>query len=360
MTIDLPRSEAPRVSIIVVATSKFELLAACLRSVARSAPRELPFETIVVLNKAGPDDEARLRATATGLKIARSPLNFGFASAGNRGRAMATAELLLLLHDDAEVEAGWMEALVEAADAHPTAGAIGSKVLHLDGRLQSAGFILWRDASTSPPWAGEAPSPDAFDRLRAVDYCGTSSLLVRAAAWDAAGGLDPAYYPLYYTDVDLGMALRKLGFVVLCQPASRIRHHQGATSNPRFRIFTMQRNRQIFIEKWRAALDRHEPRAPESAVAVERALQRAEAFAEECRRRGAPAVSPSPREAEPLEMFYERSRLFQEAYIEHLTQALKQMEQRQAQIEEWERILRSRSALFRRLFAMLLSGKRGV
>ena len=35
MTIDLPRSQTPRVSVIVVATSNFDLLCACLRSVAR-------------------------------------------------------------------------------------------------------------------------------------------------------------------------------------------------------------------------------------------------------------------------------------------------------------------------------------
>ena len=79
-------------------------------------------------------------------------------------------------------------------------------------------MILWRDATTSPPWIGDAPDPDSFNQPRAVDYCGSSSLLVRAVAWDAVGGLDERIYPAYYVDVDLSMALRSRGWSVLYQP----------------------------------------------------------------------------------------------------------------------------------------------
>lgn len=68
MKIDIAFSDAPRVSVIIVATSSFDLLRACLASVARFGPSTIPFETILVLNEAGPDVEAALRATVTGAK----------------------------------------------------------------------------------------------------------------------------------------------------------------------------------------------------------------------------------------------------------------------------------------------------
>ena len=196
MSIDLPQSAAPRVSVIIPSSTRLDLLHACLRSLARFGPAAIPYETIVVLNQATPEAEAQLRETATGIQVVSSPVNLGLAGAGNRGRALARGELLILLHDDAEIEPGWMESLVETADAHPEAGAIGGKVLCPDGRLQWAGGILWRTGITSRPWVGEAPAPTAFDRLRAVDFCGTSSLLVRAALWDFVGGLDEQFYPV--------------------------------------------------------------------------------------------------------------------------------------------------------------------
>ena len=331
MSIDLPRSAAPRVSVIIPASSAPDLLHACLRSLARFGPSGLPFETIVVLNEANQEAVARLGDAVTGLQVVGSPVNLGLAGAGNRGRDLARGEFLVLLHDDAEVEPGWLEALVETADAHPQAGAIGGKVLFPDGRLQNAGMVLWRSGFTCPPWVGEAPAPAAFDRLRAVDYCGTSSLLVRAAAWDAAGGLDERFYPVYYVDVDLAMALRRLGFVVLYQPGSRIRHHQGGSRNFRFRWFVAQRNHRLFLEKWGAALEEHEPPEQDSPSAIERALARAEGFAESCLRRSMAARDlPQERAAfDPVlqELRHlEKGRALQKAYVTHLTEALEAAE----------------------------------
>ncbi|HEY0781417.1 MAG TPA: hypothetical protein VGE98_03105, partial [Thermoanaerobaculia bacterium] len=171
----------------------------------------------------------------------------------------------------------WLDALVQAADEHPEAGAVGSRVFHFDGRLQTAGMILWQDGATSPPWTGEPPAPSAFDSRRAVDYCGSSSLLVRAATWDAIGGLDERLYPAYFVDVDLAMAVRELGQTVLYEPASSVRHHRGASTDRRFQSFVGARNRVTFVAKWERQLAHHEPRTEPLAAAVARAIARAEA-----------------------------------------------------------------------------------
>jgi GT2 family glycosyltransferase len=357
--ITLPEPEAPRVSVIIPATAGPDLLLACLRSLAAHGPREIPFETIAVLNAGMSAHEERLRAAAAGVRWLSSPANLGLAGAGNRGRALARGELLVLLHDDAQAEPGWLEALVGAADRHPEAGAIGGKVLFPDGRLQNAGMILWRDAITSPPWTKDAaPDPTAFDRPRAVDYCGTSSLLVRAEVWDAAGGLDERFFPVYFVDVDLAMAIRRMGRVVLYEPSSVIRHHQGASGNLSFRLFVTQRNRRLFLEKWGSALEEHEPRdgTPE---AIQRALTRTEAFADRARREPPPPIparspavlDPELQERRHLEMDLELHR----AYVAHLETTevaeLRERSARLAAIEEsrgWRLYQRLRPLLPRR------------
>lgn len=266
---------------------------ATLRSISLHGPLHIPFEVIVVLNQPIVQEAPRLDHLVNGVRFIASAANLGLAGAANRGRNVARGELLIVLHDDAEVESGWMEALVDTADAHPTAGAIGGKVLYPDGRLQNAGMILWRDATSSPPWFGERPPPTAFDRLRVVDYCGTSSLLVRAEVWDDIGGLDERFYPVYYVDVDLAMAVRQRGLVVLYQPQSRILHHGGASDSSRWRSFVSARNRQLFIDKWGSALDQHEPADADVAAAIGRAMTRAAALAP-APHRGDSLLSPSP------------------------------------------------------------------
>jgi O-antigen biosynthesis protein len=331
MSIDLPLSATPRVSVIIPSSTRHDLLHACLRSLARFGPATIPYETIVVLNQATPEAETRLRGAATSIQVLSSPVNLGLAGAGNRGRALARGELLILLHDDAEIEPGWMEALVEAADTHPEAGAIGGKVLYPDGRLQHAGLILWQNGYTSVPWVGGSPPLTTFDRLRAVDYCGTSSLLVRAALWDLIGGLDEQFYPVYFVDVDLAMAMRKLGFIVLYQPTSRIRHHLGASTDTSFRDFLVQRNRRLFLKKWGAALENHEPwEGGRPPAAVERALARAEIFANQCRSTGNMIIKQSVRPitfdaARQDSRYVNKSRALQKAYVAYQRRRLMRM-----------------------------------
>lgn len=318
---------APRVSIIIPAFSTFELLAACLRSLAAHVPPELESETIVVPNEATDHALERLAEVVTGAKIVPSPVNSGLTGAGNRGRREASGELIVLLHDDAEIQAGWLEALLEAAEAYPEAGAIGGKVLWPDGRLQDAGCILWRDASTSPCWTGTAPSPESFDEIRAVDYCGTSSLVIRASLWDAIGGLDERFYPAYYVDVDIGMEVRRMGGVVLYQPNSRIVHHRGASGAPRYREFLIHRNRQTFTKKWAQQLEEHESRTDDIAEAIPRAMRRAD----ERRSRASPTWPSS------FEIFASQNRILLDAedylkqayhvqteYVSYLTSLLEQ------------------------------------
>jgi GT2 family glycosyltransferase len=276
--IRVPRADSPRVSILVPSAADPRFLLGCLRSLERHLSASIPSETIVVLDGAPAGGSSRIAENVEGIRILESSVRLGLARSGNRGRRADRGELLILLHDDAEIEPGWLEALVGAADSHPEAGVIGGIVLNPDGSLQGAGAILWRDGFNSPAWIGPPPSPENFGRARAVDFSGSCSLLVRAVTWDAASGLDARLFPAYFVDVDLCMAARSAGWTVLLEPAARIRHHRGASLQPRLRDVAFVRNRERFLEKWGGALEAYEPRADDDA-AIARALERTETLA---------------------------------------------------------------------------------
>ena len=278
-----------------------ELLARCFASLQRNVGPKVSCETIVVLNRAT-DAVSRIATESRGAKILRSPCNLGVAGGCNLGRSIARGEFLVLLHDDAEIEPGWLEALVAAADRQTAAGVIGSKVLNPDGSLQSAGSVLFSDGHTAPPWGhGAAPPPEAFGHGRPADYCGTVSMLVRRDSWDAIGGLDERIYPAYYVDVDLCLATRRLGQVVLYEPGSVVRHRRGASSSFRFRSFLAERNRRYILDKWATELRAQEPPGhgdgPEaSAASIERAARRATEIL------AAPVTTPLARPVSPVDV----------------------------------------------------------
>jgi GT2 family glycosyltransferase len=305
MTIELPRSDAPRVSIVIPSSTRTDLLENALRAIARNAPAHIPFETIVVLNGTSADAATRLRAMVSGVEIVASPVNLGLAGAGNLARTHARGEFILLMQDDTEALPGWMEALVAAADANPHAGAIGSKALGFDGQIQHAGAILWSNGLTAVYGTGGT----MLNGVEPVDYCGTVSLLVRTSDWDAIGGLNEELYPAIYVDVDLCTALWQHGATVLCEPASQIHHHRHASTNPQYRQFLFDRNRVFIQRKWAAALEAREPYDGGSTESLARAAARARARAAEVRARGRCLSGEAPRP--PLDPM--RQRLAHEA-----------------------------------------------
>jgi len=270
----------PTVSIIILARHRPERLERCLAALAR-LPDQVSHEVLILLNGADDDVRAMFDARATRLhrvRVLESPINLGFAVGSNMGAAATTGRYLAFLNDDTEVEAGWLQSLVEIAELDPRVGAVGSCILFPDGSVQELGSIVWQDGSTMGLGRGEPPESPAVSFVREADYCSACSLLVRREAWEAVGGFCEDYFPAYYEDVDLCLSIRALGYRVLCAPRSRVRHHEGGSSDPGFRVFLHGYQRRRFQQRWGHLLSAFEPPKPESAVAVNRAAFRARGY----------------------------------------------------------------------------------
>lgn len=275
---DLPCSPDPRVSVIVLAYSNRGGLERCLSSLDRNVGPHVSWETVIVANGATPEVMALLASRVSGARLIVSPVNLGFAGGCNRGAHEARGEFLALLNDDAEVQPGWLEFLVETADARPDAAAIGGRALSSDGSLHEAGSILWSDGSTLAVGRGLPGDSPRYGYVRQVDYCSASSLLVRRSIWDEVGGMDEEYHPAYCEDVDLCLAVERTGSRVLYEPRSCIRHDESSSSEHGFKDFLMARHRERLRRRWPNQLARREPPDGRSPAAVERAIFRARGF----------------------------------------------------------------------------------
>ena len=287
-------------SVIIVTTSNADGLMECLQSLAYAGENAPAFETIVVLNGADERFRRRLRDRVRGVMVVDLEVNRGFAGGCAAGRAAASGEYLALLHDDAVAAPDWLAALIACAGEHHNAAVTG-RVVFGDGRVQSTGCILWRNGTTTQIGYGEPDEPERHVHRRVVDYGSSSSLLVRTEAWDAAGGPDQSLYPAYYVDLDLAMALRRLGTPVVYEPGARTTHDQWTTASAPLRDVAVARNRARFLHKWGDRLADQEI-APErddavaTARAVTRALARCEARAREWTPSGEAGTPASPPE----------------------------------------------------------------
>ena len=264
----------PRVS-IVIPTLGSALIGKCLESLRQNIGASIAHEIVIVANgpSAFPLANAAMTASAA-VRVVHAAANLGFAAGCNRGAAESSGEFLVFVNDDVEVLPGWLEALVDTADRHPDAGAIGSLMLAADGTIQEAGSIVWRDGSTMGVGRGGSVGTSPYGFLRRVDYCSACSLLVRRRQWEALGGFDDGYFPAYYEDVDLCFALAQAGFHTLVDPRSRAIHHESSSSTAPRKYFLALRNRERFRRKWSRALAVREVAEVSEPRAVARAVER--------------------------------------------------------------------------------------
>jgi GT2 family glycosyltransferase len=266
---------SPRVSIIILVQHKADLLLDCLRSL-RSSTIQASYELLVVFNGTPSSEIERVREEIEDLTCLTSRVNLGFSGGNNFAVRRARGEFFVFLNDDTIPEEGWLDALVDAADRTPQAGAVGSRILFPNGTLQEAGCIIWDDGSTYPMGRGEPPRSRAFCYPRYVDYCSANALLVRAETFRQGGGFDEGFFPAYYEDVDLCLTIRhRLHQKILYEPRSRIRHFEAASSESTFRAFLFRRNVGRIRRKWERELAACEAAAPSSFEAIERACYRA-------------------------------------------------------------------------------------
>lgn len=270
----LPTSRTPVACVAIPVVRNAALLGRTLASLAR-LDGEVPFEVRLVLNAATDEVRHYVRSDVRGAEVHHSPVNLGNAAAYNRAFAASGCRWLVTMHDDAEVDPGWLDALVETARSTPDAGAVGSRVVGRDGLLRDVGMIIWRDGLTLAPWTGDPPAPGTFTTMRAVDYHGTVGLLVDREAWEGVGGFDDGYYPAYHVDTDFCMRLRRAGWRVLVDPRAGAMHHGGASSSHRYAGWLIARNRRRLARLHALALRDHGPPAPHDPSAVAREVARA-------------------------------------------------------------------------------------
>ena len=166
---------------------------------------------------------------------------------------------MLFLNNDTVVTPGWLRSLLETFSLEPRAGAVGSKLVYPDGRLQEAGGIIWRDGSG---WNrgkfGDAQQPE-YNFLREMDYCSAAALMIPKSLFESLGGFDTKYAPAYYEDTDLAFKVRRHGYKVFYQPLSQIVHYEGATGGTDISAGAkkyQEINRATFTETWADVLEK--------------------------------------------------------------------------------------------------------
>ena len=154
----------------------------------------------------------------------------GFLKSSNRGAEAAKGEFVVMLNNDTEPCAGWLDELIYVFETFRDVGLVGAKLVYPDGRLQEAGGILFPNLDAWNYGRNQNPHDPRYNYIREVDYCSGACIMLRTEVWRKLGGFDEFYTPAYYEDTDLAFRVRALGLKTFYTPFAEVIHFEGLSS----------------------------------------------------------------------------------------------------------------------------------
>ena len=216
----------PRVLAIVLNYNGRDLTLQTLASLAGLDYPEL--EVVVVDNGSEDGSFAAVEEAFPDIQQIRVEVNKGPAAGMNEGLRHALAsetDYVLILNNDIEVDPAMVTEMVRAAESAPEIGCVGPKAYYYwdRGRIWSAGGIIrFKESVTRERGEGQIDRGQ-FDREQQVDYVNGCAMLIRRAALETTGLMDPLYY-LGVEDADWCMRMKLQGFRCHYTPRARLWH----------------------------------------------------------------------------------------------------------------------------------------
>ncbi len=223
----------PRFSVIIPVFNKWELTAACLRSLREHTP-EYAYEVIAVDNASSDATAARLGELGREyfgqhFQRIRFEENRNFGPACNAGARAANAPLLFFLNNDTLLSKGWAPPLLQALEERPDAAGVGPLLLYENKTVQHLGVVfsvnrvehLYRHFPFEHP---AARKPRICQAITAAAFMTTAELFMRQ------GGFYEAYRN-GFEDVDFCLHASAQGKHFVCIPESVVYHLESQTPN---------------------------------------------------------------------------------------------------------------------------------
>ena len=251
-------------TICIVNWNTQSLLRDCLVSILEGK-WNISYEIVVVDNNSADSSVAMLREEFPQVVLISNQENVGFAKANNQAFARAQGRYVLLLNSDTVVLPRALDLLIDFIDKHAEAGAVGCKLLNMDGSMQRScwrgypnfrsavidAFYLWRLF----PWLpmvreSEIGGIDLEDPIE-VDHILGACMLVSRDVLDQTNGMDESIF-LFLEETDWCYRIKKLGWKIFFYPAAQVIHfgQQSVQKQPQRTLPEKYRNYVWFYRKY--------------------------------------------------------------------------------------------------------------
>ncbi len=229
-------------SVVIPNWNGLRLLPTCLDALRAQTFRN--FETLVVDDASTDASCAFIANNYPEIRVIALEQNRGFAHAVNAGirAAYRDAEAVILLNNDTEADAHWLEEIARTLAAHPRAGMVACKLKLFDRRdhLHSAGDFMRVDGIPGNRGVWE-PDRGQYDDARGV-FGGCGGAVAYRQKMLAEIGTFDQDLGTYCEDVDLAWRARLAGYEIVYAPNAIVYHMVSATGGGALASYFVGRN----------------------------------------------------------------------------------------------------------------------
>lgn len=241
-----------KLSIIVTHYKTPQILSKSVSSLVAAADG-ISHEIIISDSESGSRLNAEIIKRQPKVRVLAHERNVGYGRLVNDAFHEAKGEYLLVLNADIIIPGTSLAEWLNFMDKRPSIGVSGPKLVNLDGTLQYSCFRFYKPLTI-------LARRTAFGRTRRgrrllarflmydyerrvardVDWLMGSALLIRRAAYEKVGDMDPRFF-MYFEDVDWCRRCWQAGYRVVYNPKIELTHYHMKASDSKggFRdIFT--------------------------------------------------------------------------------------------------------------------------
>jgi GT2 family glycosyltransferase/tetratricopeptide (TPR) repeat protein len=245
-SVSAPTANYGTTSIVILTHDELSFTRSCVESIHRHT-RE-PYELIFVDN-ASSDGTREYLQSLPDARVIRNDTNRGFPAGCNQGIQAASGRQILLLNNDTLATPGWLTRLLAALHSDSKMGLVGPCSNYVGSEQQID--VRYDDLSQLESFArdwGKQHESERVETDRLIGFC----LLIRREVIETIGLLDERFGMGCYEDDDFCRRAIQAGFRAVIARDAFVHHFGSRTfmaTGVDFRAL-MERNRQIFEEKW--------------------------------------------------------------------------------------------------------------
>jgi N-acetylglucosaminyl-diphospho-decaprenol L-rhamnosyltransferase len=241
---------APSTDVVIPTYNGRDLIQSCLEHLRRQSQRH----RVIVVDDGSSDDTIQvLRRDYPEAQVVALRSNGGFSRAVNAGIAAGSGELVVVLNNDVECRADFVERIIAPLREDEGVGMVAGLLLQADGGpIDSVGLEVDRTLAPFPRLWGRSPGNGAVSGTSGLLGPAGAAAAYRRSALSEVGGFDERIFG-YGEDVDLALRFREAGWACAVAPDA-IGVHLGAASFGRhssFQVYHRGWSRSYLIRKYR-------------------------------------------------------------------------------------------------------------